>query len=73
MPKLFSATETLKAFRKAGFVVVSQKGSHIKFRGIRGGKLQTVIIPNNKEIPRGTFSSILKQADMSQQDFESYL
>lgn len=61
MPKLYSAKVTLKALHRAGFVIVSQKGSHIKLRGIRNGKLQTVIVPNHKEIARGTFSSILER------------
>ncbi|NCN06903.1 MAG: type II toxin-antitoxin system HicA family toxin [Candidatus Pacebacteria bacterium] len=38
---------------------VSQKGSHIKLRGVRDGKLQTVIVPNHKQIAAGTLSSIL--------------
>lgn len=59
MPKLYSAKEVIKALQRAGFETVSQRGSHIKMRGIREGKIQTVIIPNYKEIPQGTFSSIL--------------
>lgn len=73
MPKLFSAKQTINALRRAGFVIVSQKGSHIKLRGISKGKLHTVIVPNHKEIPRGTFSSILDQAELTQQEFEANL
>jgi predicted RNA binding protein YcfA (HicA-like mRNA interferase family) len=71
MPRLYSARETVKVLGKAGFVEISQKGSHIKMRGIRDGKMQTVIIPNHKEIPKGTFGSILKQAEMTRQEFDS--
>lgn len=73
MPKLYSARIVINALHRAGFKIVSQKGSHIKMRGIRNGKLQTVIIPNHKEIARGTFSSILIQADLTKMEFESYL
>jgi len=73
MPKLYSCRDILKVFKKAGFNIVSQKGSHIKLRGIQEGKLQTVIVPNHKEIAAGTFSSILKQAAMSKKEFESLL
>lgn len=73
MPKLYSAKEVLKTLSKAGFVKISQEGSHIKLRGIREGKLHTVIVPNHKEIARGTFSSILNQASMTKSEFESYL
>ncbi len=72
MPKLYSSKEVLKILRKAGFTVVSQKGSHIKLRGIREGKLQTVIVPDHKEIAKGTFSSILSQANLTKQEFESF-
>ena len=73
MPKLYSAKVTLHALNRAGFSIVSQKGSHIKLRGVRSGKLQTVIVPNHKEIALGTFSSILNQANLTKQEFESYL
>lgn len=73
MPKLYSAKNILKALRKAGFEKVSQKGSHIKLRGIRDGKLLTVIVPNHKMIAKGTFGSILRQADMTRVEFESFL
>lgn len=72
MPKLYSATDVTKFFKRAGFELISQKGSHIKMRGIYNGKLQTVIIPNHKEVARGTFSSILKQADMTSIEFEGF-
>lgn len=73
MPRRYSAKEVLKAMRTFGFAKVSQKGSHIKLRGIRDGKLQTVIVPNHKQIAVGTFSSILNQAAISKSEFESVL
>ena len=40
MPKLpvLPARDILKALGRAGFVVVGQRGSHIKLRGERGGR-----------------------------------
>lgn len=73
MPKLYSVRQIVNALRRAGFEIISQKGSHIKMRGIRDGKLQTVIIPNHKEIALGTLSSILKQASMTKDELESCL
>jgi predicted RNA binding protein YcfA (HicA-like mRNA interferase family) len=73
MPKLYSAKEVLKAFKRAGFYQVSQKGSHIKLRGIWRGKLQTVIVPNHKQIAFGTFQSILNQASMTIDELKEYL
>ena len=61
----------IKTFQRAGFVKVSQKGSHIKMKGLQKGSIRTVIIPDHKEIARGTFKSILKQAEISEKDFEN--
>ncbi len=70
MPKLYSSDEIIKVLQKRGFVYISQKGSHVKFRKI-GSPTLTVIIPTGgKEIPFGTFKSILRQADLDKKDFE---
>lgn len=73
MPRLYSGTQIIKALLKADFYVVSTKGSHVKLRGIRFGKLQTVIVPKHKEVAMGTFQSILKQAAMEYEEFRQYL
>jgi predicted RNA binding protein YcfA (HicA-like mRNA interferase family) len=73
MPNLYSAKQVLKALKKAGFKEISQKGSHIKLRGLREEKLSTVIVPNHEVIAKGTFSSVLRQAEMTRKEFENYL
>jgi predicted RNA binding protein YcfA (HicA-like mRNA interferase family) len=53
-----------------GFIFISQKGSHIKLRKI-GEPTLTVIVPaNRKEIPVGTFRSILRQSSLTEDDFK---
>ncbi|SFQ54940.1 type II toxin-antitoxin system HicA family toxin [Parafilimonas terrae] len=48
----------------------SQKGSHIKYRKF-GQPTLTVIIPaERKQIPAGTFNSILRQSGLTKEDFE---
>jgi len=68
MPKLPSSDDVIRALRKSGFVLVSQKGSHAKYR--RTGKdARTVIVPvPRKEIPVGTFRSILRQSGLEEED-----
>jgi len=69
MPKLYSSTNIIKVLQKKGFVYISQKGSHIKLRKT-GSPTLTVIVPaDRKEIPFGTFKSILRQASLTQNDF----
>ncbi len=73
MPKVYSGEKIIKALIRAGFYIVSTKGSHIKLRGIRFRKLQTVIVPRHKEVALGTFHSILKQAAMEFEELRKYL
>jgi len=70
MPKLYSSWHVVKVLQKMGFVYISQRGSHVKFRKITEKKKLTVIVPaNKKEIPHGTFKSILRQSGLPQEDF----
>lgn len=73
MSRFYSGQKVIKALTKAGFYIVSTKGSHVKLRGIRFGKLQTVIVPKHKEIAIGTFQSILRQAAMEFEELRKYL
>lgn len=73
MPKLYSAKVILNTLQRAGFSIISQKGSHIKLYKRQEEESFTVIVPNHKEIALGTFSSILKQAGMSKKEFETFV
>ena len=57
-----NAKQVIKYLKKAGFVEVSRKGSHIK---LYNGSY-TAIVPyhGSKEIPTGTLKSIFKQAGL---------
>jgi predicted RNA binding protein YcfA (HicA-like mRNA interferase family) len=62
---VISGAECIKALQKAGFVISSQKGSHVK---LKNGS-RTVIVPNHKELDRGTLRSIIAQAGMTVEEF----
>lgn len=67
MPKLYSSRHIIAILHQFGFIEVSQKGSHKKFRSSD----RTVIVPDpRKEIPYGTFLSIVRQAGLTKEDFE---
>jgi predicted RNA binding protein YcfA (HicA-like mRNA interferase family) len=70
MPKLYSSEYIVKVLLRLGFEFISQKGSHAKFRkGIN--PVLTVIVPvGKKEISFGTFRSIIRQANLSIEDFK---
>ncbi len=70
MPKRYSSKQITYVLRQHGFVLVAQKGSHAKFRRA-GTTTLTVIVPmNRKEIPFGTFRSIIRQAQLDEKYFE---
>ena len=70
MPKLFSSNWIIKVLQSKGFVYISQKGSHVKFRKSSKTALTVIIPANKKEIPFGTFKSILRQANLSEEEFK---
>jgi len=70
MPKFYSSSQIIKVLQKKGFVYISQRGSHVKFRKF-GKPTLTVIVPaGRKEIPYGTLRSILRQAHLIANDLK---
>ena len=72
MPKLpqVSGKETIKALHKIGFNIVHQRGSHVKLVRISSDQKQTVIVPLQKVIKKGTLrNGILKHTNLSVDDF----
>jgi len=64
--KLLSSDQIIKTLLKHGFIFVSQRGSHQKYQ--REGFI--VIVPSpRKEIPVGTFRSIVRQAGLTVNEF----
>lgn len=56
----------IRILEQRGFLKVSQKGSHVKFEK----ESLTVIVPvHGKEVPYGTFRSILRQSQLEEEDF----
>lgn len=71
MPKLYSSKEIETVLINLNFSFITQKGSHGKFKNEKGSM---VILPmNKKEIPIGTFRSILEQAGISLDEFKLHL
>lgn len=70
MPKAYPTRHVIKVLAERGFIFVSQRGSHAKYRKKVGRTSLTVIVPiHGKEIPYGTFRSILRQTQLSEEDF----
>jgi len=63
--------EIKRRLEAAGFVEASQKGSHAKFVKRSGDVVDTAIVPNKREVPVGTLRSILSQAHIDLEDWDS--
>lgn len=75
MPKLprISGIETVKILEKMGFIISRQTGSHVVLKKhILNGEI-VCIVPLHKELKVGTLSGVLKQAQVSSDEFISYL
>lgn len=65
----YTAKEVLNKLLKAGFIIKRQSGSHIILRHYDGR--QTYVAMHTKDIPEGTFRKILKQSQISFEDFKN--
>jgi predicted RNA binding protein YcfA (HicA-like mRNA interferase family) len=70
VPKLYSSAQIVKVLGRHGFVFVSQKGSHAKYRKDGVPALIVIVPAGRKEMPFGTFRSIVRQAGLSEEDFK---
>ncbi|MBI4020433.1 MAG: type II toxin-antitoxin system HicA family toxin [Candidatus Aenigmarchaeota archaeon] len=67
LPQL-SGIELIKRLRKHGFVVVRQKGSHIRVEKNTPGGVIKLTIPNHPLLKKGTLHRILKDAGLEVDD-----
>lgn len=73
MPELpvVKPRQVFAALERAGFVRVSQRGSHVKMR--RGDALAIVPDHGRRDVQRGTLKSILEQAGLTIDEFKDLL
>ena len=64
-----SGRECVKALEKAGFHIKRREGSHIILR--RNDPFRQVVVPDHRTLDRGTLRSILRQADVSVEEFST--
>jgi len=57
----------MKALERAGFVVKRQEGSHVILR--RTEPFAQLVVPDHKELDRGTLRAIIRQADLTVEEF----
>lgn len=73
---IYSSDDIVNVLLRCGFEIDRTKGSHQTLKRPKQDKKGTdiVVVPiGKKEIPRGTFKSILKQANIKLEEFQELL
>jgi predicted RNA binding protein YcfA (HicA-like mRNA interferase family) len=66
-----SGRDCVKALQKIGFYKKRQEGSHIIMR--RDNPFAQVVVPNHQEIAKGTLRTIIRDVNLSVDEFISLL
>ena len=70
LPRI-SGRECISALEKMGFYKKRQHGSHVILR--RDDPFAQVVVPDHKELDRGTLRAILRQANLDIDEFSRLL
>jgi len=67
-PRL-TADEVIRILRRQGFILVSQRGSHQKWRNDESRKQLTVPYHRGKQLPMGTLNAIMEGSGIPLEEF----
>jgi predicted RNA binding protein YcfA (HicA-like mRNA interferase family) len=68
LPRL-SGKEVVKILKKIGFLPVRQRGSHIILTKQTEQGKKAIVVPNHREIDKGTLLEIIRQAGLTKEEF----
>ena len=66
-----SGSDVVRVLQKVGFSIRRQHGSHMIMR--RNAPFAQTVVPNHRQIDRGTLRAILRQTDLSVDEFNKLL
>lgn len=66
---VISGDDAVRALARSGFVFVRQKGSHVRMKKQLPDTTLNVTIPLHDELDRTTLRSIIKAAELSEEEF----
>jgi len=69
---VLSGSEAIKAFRKAGYELDEQHGSHIILRRTDPPH-RRLSVPNHKELGKGTLRALIREAGLTVEEFAALL
>ena len=62
-------TAIIKALQREGWIVVRQRGSHIRLQKHVGDELLKITVPAHRPVKRSTLAHILRQARIDPEQF----
>lgn len=71
LPRI-SGREAVAAFRRLGYEVDRQKGSHIILRHSRA-PYRRLTVPDHRELAKGTLRALIREAGITVEEFTSLL
>lgn len=74
-PKLpiLKPKEVLRALQRAGFYIHHQTGSHVQLKHKVKSELRITVPFHNRDLPKTVIRNIIKQADLSVEEFKELL
>lgn len=66
---VLSGKEIIRRFEKLGYEIVRQKGSHVRMINISDKLKAPITVPLHQTVGRGLLRKILKQAEISVNEF----
>ena len=70
---VISGGDAVRALARAGFIFVRQKGSYVRMKKQLPDTTLNVTIPLHDELDRTTLRSIIKAAELSEEEFVKLL
>jgi len=66
---ILKANEVIRALERGGFFIHHQTGSHVQIKHHEKPELRITIPRHGKDLPKSIIRSIIRQADLSIEDF----
>jgi len=65
----WSGKDVVRALERLGYVVLRQRGSHVRMRHVDAARHKSVTIPLHRELKIGLLRQIISDAGISVKDF----
>ena len=66
---VISGKDAVKTFEKLGYVQIRQTGSHIRMKHISDNSKKPITIPNHRVLGKGLLRKLLRDVEISVEDF----